>query len=255
MSRQFLSCLAAGLIVSGFVACGSDDDNNGAASGSTTRTTSSTGTGGSGGNVGNITGGLTGSIGTTGNGTGTSQGSGGVTGVGGGAGMSGAGGQAGAGGEGGMAGAAALSDEEVLHAARTASIGEVEQAEVALLRADDPLVVDFAELMVAEHSSAIALAQSLADSEDLTPEQNPISRMLQSDSERIILELEAASDEEFDRVYMESQVAAHEEVLALLDDTLIPQADNTALETYLMSTRTHVSEHLESAESIVDTIE
>lgn len=251
MSRQFLSCLAAGLIVSGFVACGSDDDENGATSGSTTRTTSSTGTGGSGGTT---TGGLTGSIGTSSS-SGTSQGSGGVTGVGGGAGMSGAGGLAGAGGEGGMAGAAALTDEEVLHAARTASIGEVEQAEVALLRADDPLVVDFAELMVAEHSSAIAMAQSLADSEDLTPEQNPISQMLQANSAQIILELEAASDDEFDRVYMESQVVAHEEVLTLLDDTLIPQADNAALETYLMGTRTHVSEHLESAESIVETLE
>lgn len=254
MSRPFLSCLAAGLIVTGFVACGSDDDN-GTTSGNTTRTTSSTVTNGTGGSIGDITGGLTGSIGTTGNTSSTSRGSGGVTGVGGGAGMSGAGGLAGAGGEGGMAGAAALTDEAVLHAARTASIGEVEQAEVALLRADDPLVVDFAELMVAEHSSAIALAQSLADSEDLTPEQNPISRMLQADSARIILELEAANDEEFDRVYMESQVTAHEEVLILLDDTLIPQADNAALETYLMSTRTHVSEHLESAESIVETLE
>ncbi len=257
MSRQFLSYLTMGLVVSAFVACGSDDDDDNMStqtSGTTTRSTGSFPTG-SGGSTGATTRGPTGTTGATNNTQGTTQGSGGATGIGGSGGMSGAAGLGGAAGEGGMAGAAALVDEELLHAARTANIGEVDQAEVALLRADDPLVVDFAEMMVAEHSSAIAMAQSLADSEDLTPKSNPISRMLQAESEQVILTLEAASDEEFDLVYMESQVTAHEEVLALLEDTLIPQADNAALETYLSTLRVHVAEHLESAETIIEALE
>lgn len=254
MNGRFLSYLAAGFIGCGFVACGSDDDeDDGQSSSSTTQTTSSTSSGGSAGSGGS---------GATSNTTGTTQGTGVTIGAGGtasssggSAGMGGAGGEAGGGGEGGMAGATALTDEAVLHVARTANIGEVDQAEVALLRADDELVVDFAELMIQEHSSAIAMAQSLADSEDLTPEANPLSQMLQADSSQTVLMLQAASDAEFDLVYMESQVTAHEEVLTLLDDTLIPEADNAALETYLLDLRVHVSEHLESAESIVEALE
>lgn len=257
MSRQFFSCLAVGIIVSGFVACGGDDDED---DGPSTQTSSTSASGGSGGSTGtSTTRAPTGSGGTeatsTTRGT-TTQGTGGSTasGVGGSAGM-GMGGAAGGGGEGGMAGAAALTDEEILHAARTANLGEVEQAQVALLRADDPLVVDFAEMMVDEHSEAVTAAQALADEEDLTPESNIVSQAVQFQSAQIISMLEAASDEEFDRVYMEAQVMVHEEVLTLLDDTLIPQADNAALESYLSGLEMHVSEHLEAAESIVETLE
>ena len=216
MSRLSLSCLAAGCMMSVFVACGDDNDDDDdqpsqatTTSSTTTRTTSTsagTGTTGSGGT--RTTSGGTTTRGTT---AGTATGSGGAAGDG------------GMGGEGGMAGAAVLMDEEILHAARTANMGEVEQAEIALMRADDADVLDFAEMMVDEHSDAVTSANDLAEAEDLDPAPNPVSQMLRSDSERIIMMLEDADDAEFDLVYMNAQVMAHQEVLMLLDDTLIPQ--------------------------------
>lgn len=170
-------------------------------------------------------------------------------------GASGEGGMAGMAGAAGAGGAAELSDEEVLHAARTANLGEVEQAEIALMRADDPDVVEFAETMLEDHSEAASAAEELADVEDLTFRPNPVSAMLRAESNQIIAMLEAASDSEFDLVYMNAQVAAHEEVSMLLSNTLIPEAENAALESYLVNMRTHVSTHLASAESIVDSLE
>ena len=79
--------------------------------------------------------------------------------------------------------------------------------------------------------------------------------MLRADSNQIVAMLEAASDSEFDLVYMNAQVAAHEEVSMLLTNSLIPEAENAALESYLLNMSTHVSMHLESAESIVDSLE
>lgn len=257
MRRQFLSYLAVGSAVSAFVACGSDDDEDDVRRAQTSGTTTQTNgfITGSGGSTNTSTRGPTGSGGAGANSDTTGTATGGAAAADGTTSSGGAGGEGGMAGMAGMAGAAALIDEEILHVARTANIGEVEQAQIAVMRSGDPLVLDFAEMMVQEHTSAIAMAQSLAAAEDLPPESNPISLMLQAESAQIIGTLQSASAEEFDLVYMESQVIAHEEVLTLLEDILILQTDNPALETYLSSLRTHVSDHLASAESIVETLE
>ena len=172
---------------------------------------------------------------TRGTATGTATGSGGTA------------GDSGMGGEGGMAGAAFLMDGEILHAVRTANMGEVEQSEIAVTRGDD----EFAQMMVDEHSAAVAAADDLADAQGITPQPNSVSQDLQSESERIITMLEAAQGDAFDLVYLNAQVTAHQEVLALLDDTLIPQADNVALAEFLTDTRTNVSNHLVLAEALL----
>lgn len=255
MSHRFLSYLTVGLAVSAFVACGSDDDEDDDTSTQTAGTTTPTTAGfttGSGGSNGTTTRGPTGSGGSggaNGNTTGasTTQGGGGAAGA--------DGATGGAGGEAGMAGAPVLLDEEILHIVRTANLGEVDQAEIAVVRADDADVVDFAQTMVEDHGDGAEAAEALAEAEDLTLQPNSVSAMLRAESMATVGLLQSASDEEFDLVYMDAQVAAHTEVLSLLEDTLIPQADNPALEAFLVETRTHVSEHLESAESILEALE
>lgn len=53
--------------------------------------------------------------------------------------------------------------------------------------------------------------------------------MLQTESDQIVVTLQGASDEEFDLVYVNAQVTAHQDVLTLLDDALIPQTENPVL--------------------------
>lgn len=262
MSHRFLSYLTTGLIVTMFVACGSDDNDNDDDdyAGPTTTATRTTGSGTTS-NVGSTsttTRGSTGSVGSGGTGansdtTGmtsttqsTTQGSGGAA---------GAETSGGAGGEAGMAGAAPLSDDEVLHVIRTANLGEVEQAEIALMRADDPDVLEFAETMLEEHTLGVEAAELLAQAEELTFRPNPVSTALRGEAMVTMGLLQVASDDEFDRVYMDVQVAAHAQLLTLLEDTLIPQADHPGLQTYLSVTKVLVGEHLESAESIAEALE
>lgn len=227
------------------VACGDDDDDDRPSktttTSTTTRTTStSTSTSGSTGSGGSsTTNGTTNGTTTRGTATGTATGSGGTA------------GDSGMGGEGGMAGAAFLMDGEILHAVRTANMGEVEQSEIAVTRGDDDDVREFAQMMVDDHSAAVAAADDLADAQGITPQPNSVSQDLQSESERIITMLEAAQGDAFDLVYLNAQVTAHQEVRALLDDTLIPQADNVALAEFLTDMRTHVSNHLVLAEALL----
>src|SRR5690606_30939147 len=98
-------------------------------------------------------------------------------------------------------------------------------------------------------------ADMLADDEDLVLTTNPVSQMLQDESQEIIMMLDTATDEEFDLVYMHSQVTAHQRVLEVLSDQLLTQADNSELDSYLMQMQTSVEEHLESAEAIVEELE
>jgi predicted outer membrane protein len=155
---------------------------------------------------------------------------------------------AGAGGEGGEA--LVLSDAQILHVTSTANQGEIEQGTIALERAQTESVDDFAQMMVSEHGAALADGSELAQQLGLAG--NALSMQLQSESAAIVAQLQLAEDAEFDAVYMNAQVAAHERVLGVLDDELIPDADDSALRDYLETLRTSVADHLEMARDIVE---
>jgi putative membrane protein len=104
--------------------------------------------------------------------------------------------------------------------------------------------------MVTEHGAALATGSTLAQEIGLT--SNPISVDLQMESATIVAQLQAAPEAEFDELYIASQVAVHQQVLGLLDEELIPQADNEELSEYLDTIRASVAAHLEEAEDLLD---
>jgi predicted outer membrane protein len=160
----------------------------------------------------------------------------------------------GAGGEGGAA-AIPLSDARILHIVITLNTGEANEAQVALTRAVSPAVLSFAEEMSAEHNSAVTDANTLATEQAITPEDNPTSQALAQHSAEAVTALNAVAAEEFDVAYMEAQVAAHDEVLTLIDEELLPEADNAALVSFLTSLRAEVNAHLVDAEVTLDSLE
>lgn len=278
--------LMSALGLFGLANCSSDeDDDGGGSSGSSGTSSGKGGTGGKGGSGGGK-GGSAGSAGSSGKGgsAGSAGGSGeagadtGTAGDGGSdaAGEGGAAGGdfgtaggdtgAGAGGVGGSdegtAGASggaggdgvedALTDARILHVVITANSGEVAEGQLALTRAMDPSVVSFADEMVMEHGASNTQANTLATEQAITPETNPISEMLAQKSGETVAELTAVAAAEFDVAYMESQVTAHTEVLALIEDQLLPEADNAELVTFLGHVRDHVGAHLFDAETTLD---
>jgi putative membrane protein len=158
----------------------------------------------------------------------------------------------GAGGEGGND--ATLNDARILHVVITVNNGEVSEAQLALTRATAPAVTSFADEMATEHGAAITEANALATAEAITPEDNPRSAALAQHSAETVTELTAVDAAAFDMAYMQAQVTAHEEVLTLIDEELIPQADNAALLTFLSSLRAEVNAHLVDAEVTLDSL-
>jgi predicted outer membrane protein len=273
--------LMSALGVFGLTNCSSDEDDDDNGGGSSGTSAGKGGTGGKGGSGGAGKGGSAGSAGTAGKGgSAGSMGDAGEAGslgtAGSGAGAPGEGGAAGdlgtagdgtgpgagaggvAGSDGGMAGAGgddagdALTDARILHVIITVNNGEVAEGQLALTRATDPSVVSFADEMVMEHGSANTEANTLATEQAITPETNPISEALAQQSSETVAELTAVDAAAFDVAYMESQVTAHTEVIALIEDQLLPEAENAALITFLGDIRDHVEAHLFDAETTLE---
>jgi predicted outer membrane protein len=245
---------------------------------------SATAVGGTTGSGGMITGGggRAGAAG-SGNGGATSAGAGGFTivggsggiggtggvagGTGGGGGRAGNGGAAGSGGRAGTAGfgaaageadlagaggaSADLSDGEIVQILVTANAGEVAAAGVAQTSARTPAVVNFAQMMVSEHTAAEQQTLTLVAGQHIAPEPSDVSRVLDSEATTMLATLSQTAPTAFDRVYIQGQVDMHQEVLTLIDTRLLPNAMNVALRTLLTNTRATVARHLAEAMTIL----
>lgn len=160
-----------------------------------------------------------------------------------------AGGDAG-GGAGGRGSIVAVSDAEILQIVIVANDGEVSQGEVAVAKASHETVQVFAQQMIDHHTDAATEARALVTSTGITPTPSAVSAALEAQGQATVTALSALTEPLFDAAYMSAQVAAHQSVLVLVDDTLLPQATNAALRSYLVKMRATVQTHLTAATQI-----
>ncbi len=146
--------------------------------------------------------------------------------------------------------APALGDAEIAHIAVTANAIDAELAELAGSRASDARVLGFARTMIADHTAVNERAAALAARLGVTPLDNEVSRSLRGGAEEARTKLEGLRGGDFDRAYMDREVAYHQAVLEALDGTLIPGASNAELATLLRQVRPAIATHLEHARSL-----
>lgn len=143
-----------------------------------------------------------------------------------------------------------LGDAEIAHIAVTANAIDAELAELAGSRASDARVLGFARTMIADHTAVNERAAALAARLGVTPLDNEVSRSLRGGAEEARTKLEGLRGGDFDRAYMDREVAYHQAVLEALDGTLIPGASNAELATLLRQVRPAIATHLEHARSL-----
>jgi putative membrane protein len=143
-----------------------------------------------------------------------------------------------------------LGDPEILQIVTTLDSCEIEQAEVARKKAIDPRVAAYAEQVLEEHTRARQLDQQLAASSRWKPIQSPLAEDLQGTSRRTLQALESADSAAFDALYIRGQIQQHREVVDLLENHLIPRADDPNLKLHLQNARTMVDSHLSQAKEI-----
>lgn len=125
------------------------------------------------------------------------------------------------------------SDAQIAHIAYTAGVIDIDAARIALDKASNPDVKAFAEMMVKDHQAVNDQALALVEKLGITPEDNPTSQALGEQAAAEKARLEGLEGAEFDKAYVENEVAFHKQVLDALDNTLIPATQNEELKAFL----------------------
>jgi putative membrane protein len=130
-------------------------------------------------------------------------------------------------------GAAKPTDPQIAHIAYTAGQLDIEAAKQALKKSKNKEVRAFANDMVRDHTAVNKQALALVKKLKVTPEENDTSRALTKQAAAKREELAKLKDREFDKAYVDNEVAYHKTVNNALESTLIPSANNTELKSLL----------------------
>lgn len=149
----------------------------------------------------------------------------------------------------------AVTDPQIAAIAVAANTHDIENAELALEKSENEEIRELAERMVTDHTAVNEQATELVTRLGVTPEENETSRELIRSGEEVRQRLSGLEGAEFDRAYIEHELAYHQQVLDALDQLLIPNAQNSELRSLLEQVRGAVAAHLEHAQQVQSTLE
>jgi putative membrane protein len=138
-------------------------------------------------------------------------------------------------------------DGEVVGALTQANTGEVTVAQMAMTRAQNANVRDFANRLVQEHTAANMRLAALG----IAATESGASGTLLADAQQHAATLAGTADAAFDQAFLESQVAMHSDVLKLIDSQLLLVAQSPQLQDEVALHRTMFGAHLLEAERLV----
>lgn len=143
-----------------------------------------------------------------------------------------------------------LTDAQIAAIVVTANGIDIANGEQALDKSSNEQVRQFAETMVGVHTAVNESAGELVARLGVTPEENDVSRSLQSDADRTNARLAGLSGAAFDRAYIENEIAYHQAVIDAVDSVLIPNATNGELRQMLVDARPVFEGHLTHAKTV-----
>lgn len=148
----------------------------------------------------------------------------------------------------------APSDAQIAGIVVTANSVDIEAGNLAKKMSKNKDVKAFARMMVDDHTGVNRQATALVRKLNVTPADSDTSNSLKSGGTANLAKLKALKGRAFDKAYIDNEVAYHEAVIAALDATLIPSAQNAELKETLVKVRPAFIAHLEHARHIQATV-
>jgi putative membrane protein len=148
------------------------------------------------------------------------------------------------------ASAQGVNDAQIASIVVTANQVDIDAGRLAASRASQADVKEFAQLMVTDHTGVNKAATELAAKLKVTPQDNPTSQTLKAGGDKNVEHLKTLRGADFDKAYVDHEVAYHQQVLDALDKTLIPNASNPELKALLVKVRPAFVAHLEHAKRL-----
>lgn len=143
--------------------------------------------------------------------------------------------------------ATTLTDAQSVEALGTLNHEEISLARYAHERAHSDGARNLAQMMIDQHTQAEADIVSWAQAHQVVGAMNDVSPAVTASAAAVRTRLEAASDDDFDRAYIRSQVDMHQDALTILDQRIVPGATNPEFRTLVTNIRAAVAMHLEHA--------
>ncbi|MGC3937951.1 DUF4142 domain-containing protein [Roseobacter sp. EG26] len=119
-----------------------------------------------------------------------------------------------------------LNDLEFAHIAYTADNIDIRYAHLALALSTNPEIHAFANTMISDHNAVNAAALELLDKLGATAQDNFFSQALNEGAEKIIDDFSKLRGAEFDAAYAANELAYHQTVNDLVENTMIPNIEN-----------------------------
>lgn len=142
-----------------------------------------------------------------------------------------------------------LTDGEIAAVMHALNQGEIQQAELALQKSDNPEVISTAKMIIADHQNMDRQTMSLAGVPDIQPQENALSRSLRSQSKKTEEKLNKLSGSEFDHAYLEEQAKLHQQAIDTVQNELLPAAKSPQLRQQLTTAISTLQSHRQHAQA------
>jgi putative membrane protein len=152
-------------------------------------------------------------------------------------------------------GTAAPTDPQIVGIVETADDIDINYAKLALSKAKDTRVRDFAQQMITDHSAVQKSVINLAAKLNVTPADSPTSESLNKQAEQTTQKLRSLKGKAFEKAYLDNEVGYHEAVINATKTVLIPSAHNAELKSALQGAEPLFEGHLAHAERVQSAIE
>ncbi|HEY3356196.1 MAG TPA: DUF4142 domain-containing protein [Polyangia bacterium] len=151
----------------------------------------------------------------------------------------------------GGAGVAILNDQQSAEVLNVANGAEVAQGLLAGPRATEADIKAYAQRMVNEHSAIQQRQRQLYQQVGIIPEPTATSTQLQSTANTTLQDEQQRGGRDFDLSYLLNEIKQHQNLLNLIDQAMLPGAQNAQFKAALASFRATEQDHLTAAQQLV----
>ena len=145
---------------------------------------------------------------------------------------------------------ASPTDPQIAEIVVVANQVDIDAGRLAMSKSRSKDVKAFAQEMVKDHGAVNKSATALVHKLKVTPVASDTSQSLKKGGDDNLANLKKLKGAEFNRAYIDHEVAYHEAVIDAIDKTLIPNANNAELKALLEKSRPAFVEHLDHAKRL-----
>ena len=149
----------------------------------------------------------------------------------------------------------APTDPQIVGIVTAADHIDVDYAKLAMSKTKNKQIRDFAQQMLTDHSAVSQSVLGIAAKLNVTPADSDTSNSLKAQAQQMTQKLQGLKGKEFEKAYIDNEVAYHQAVVNATKTVLIPSAQNAELKSALQGAVPLFEGHLQHAQRVQSSIE